>query len=110
MKLVSLKMSKKESKDQYEVKSDTMGYEEYPYGFRLHLNPKMTAKFPNLKDIKAGSDVTIMAKGRIASVNIEDIDGKKESDRNVSIQIRKINFSHADSDKEAFDEYADKDD
>jgi len=102
MKLVSLKMSKNKAKNQ-----DSIAYEEsqYPYGFRLDVNSDLIDKFPNLKKVKAGSKVTIHAVANVDSVHITDEDGQPKK-KSVNIQIQKINFSHSNSAKEAFDEYA----
>lgn len=102
MKLVSLKMSKKDAKKRNEVE-----YEEspYPYGFRLDVNSDLIGKFPSLKNVKAGSKVRVYALAHVESVHIADEEGQPKK-RSVNIQIQKIQFSHSNSAKEAFDEHA----
>lgn len=86
-KMVSMKMSKKEAKKQYDpVESDKP---QYPWGLNIDLNEKSLKKLGiSTSDKKVGDTLAISGKVRITSIrSTEMYDGDDGVDESMSLQI-----------------------
>ena len=81
--MVSLKMTEKERKAQYEETPALDEGSQYPYGTALHLSELEVDKL-GLGDLSASDEITFTAKAFASSVSTHDTGKKKTS---VTLQI-----------------------
>lgn len=74
MKLVSLKMSKKEREAQHEPLSES-DEDKYPWSTRMHLDADTVDKL-GLAGCRAGEEVEIQAVAVVRSVTSNDVEGR----------------------------------
>lgn len=101
MKLVDLKISKKEKKKM----TETIGIDDskYPWGLRLNFDNEMVDKIPMLKNVQAGQDISGMIKGKVVEISVNDSENGGKRHR-VEIQVQKIGFNDKSSYDDSFDE------
>lgn len=102
MKLISLRLTKKEKKDAVEVCSPSNG-PDYPYGTHLSFDKEQIDKIPGLDKVKAGDMISGGFEAKVIEVRITDRD-KDQQRHNVEIQIQKIGITNKESYSDAFDE------
>lgn len=91
MKLISLKLSKKEAKKDYGLVGPSSSDDDlpkYPYGTRIDFDTDMVERL-NLEGYAADEEVTIEAAGYICEVESNERTGGKKR-RNLKIQITDI--------------------
>lgn len=96
-KLTSMKMSKKESKEQ----DGSVGIEapQFPHGLSLRLNDESMAKLSLGKLPEVGSEIALTAIVKVESVEeSEQMDGGKS--RSMSLQITSMGLDVGSTDEE----------
>ena len=88
MKLVDLKLPKRESKG--ETTKPTMVEENrWPYGMQLRFEAEQCEKMPQLKGMKIGAKVDVSGVGEITSIRMNEEKGGKEK-YTVEVQMQQI--------------------
>jgi len=94
MKLIDMKLPKKELQKNAEVPVASEDIERYPYGLRINLEKEQVDKLRGLIGLQAGDPVIVEGKGYIKEVRISDTqDGRKR--HNVEIQLTAIGIDSA---------------
>ena len=113
-KLVDMKLPKpKKDKLKTEAVPCGMSQEQYPYGLRLTLGNDEVEKIPGLKKFDIDEEVSINARARVVSVNLDksqDRKGGSEERFRIEIQIEQISIAKTNDGQDAFDEDAGKKD
>lgn len=110
-KLTDMKLPKPK-KDQTAVPYDMSG-EQYPYGLRLNLGNDEVEKLPGLKKLDIDEEVSINARARVVSVNLDksqDTKGYSKERFRIEIQIEQIAISKVNDGQDSFDEATNKKD
>lgn len=96
MKLVDMKLPKKDKKNQDVPVEVGVGYnkEEYPYGLCINLGNDQIDKLGIFDDMDVDLDVVIQATGTIKGKNNREMQGGK-SDKSLEIQIKSIAIESA---------------
>ncbi len=102
--MVSLKMTKKQSKAREKVMYSTgSSGESYPWGTRLDFEKPDIDKIKALQDVSAGDEVDIRAVGKVTEIRVTDAE-KGRSRHTVEVQITKIGIYNKDEETTAFEE------
>lgn len=88
MKLHSMKMSKKEKKDNMPKAVGSSDGPNYPYGLRLSLNDDSLKKLGIKSLPKVGAKMTVHAVGEVCAVSQHE--SENHEDRHVEIQIHDL--------------------
>lgn len=97
MKLVDLKKSKKELK-QDAIPCEVKNQNKYPYGTEIRFETEELDKLPALKNVKVGQIVKIEAQAKVVSMRQSDNAGGEKS-RTVALQITNIGVETSPEDK-----------
>ena len=90
-----------------------MNREQYPYGLRLSLGNDEVEKLPGLKKLDIDEEVSINARARVVSVNLDksqDTKGDSKERFRIAIQIEQIAISKVNDGQDSFDEAVNKKD
>ena len=98
-----MKRPKEKAKEAIEAPNE----EQYPWGLRISLDDDELKKITSLKDIEAGTKVSIEGIGKVVSVTVNDTE-KEGKNRSVSIQIQQIAIADQGSGRAAFKEATEK--
>lgn len=103
MKLINLRLTKKQKKDTMEVPAKVGEGPEYPYGTRLNFETEQIEKIPALAKVESGDMVSGTFEGKIIDVRTTDRE-KEQKRRTVEIQIQSIGIVNKESFNDAFEE------
>jgi diketogulonate reductase-like aldo/keto reductase len=103
MKLISLKRSKKETKELNTPKSVGSDDDGYPWGTRLNFEKDIIDKIKALQTITAGTEVKIQAIGYVSNVSTSE-SAKGPEHQTVEIQIQQIEIKDNTNAEASFDE------
>jgi hypothetical protein len=93
----SMKLSKKESKNEMAVSSE--GNQEYPWGLRIDLDKKALKKLgKKCDDFKVGSKGKIIAEYTVTSISESEYMGE-EGHESVGLQITALELEGKDANK-----------
>ena len=91
-KTVSL-LRPKRTKKEMEAEMPSVGMDEgprYPYGTSLSFEKDEIAKIDALKNVPAGAEVVIYAKGKVTEVRVTDKEKTSQKRHRVEIQVTDI--------------------
>jgi len=87
MKLVSLKLTKKEQKEKNSPCKCEVDQPDYPYGTQIDLWPEVLEKILGVDKLQAGDVVMVHAKAKVTRVVLRDTDDKEDTTRELTIQL-----------------------
>ena len=95
MSLTSMKMSKKDAKEEFEVKAEDRP--RFPHGLTLHLDDDSLKKLGITELPAVGDEMIVVGIGKIESSH----ENRRQSgvDRSVSIQLEQLEVGSVDDDE-----------
>lgn len=91
----SLKLSKKKKEEEMSAVEAVNDAPQYPWGTRLSLEEEQVGKFPELKDVSVGDELTAVIKVRVKRVEesaSEGDGGQKHTRQSVELQVTDMEF------------------
>lgn len=91
----SLKLDKKKQEEKMSAVESVNDAPQYPWGTRLNLEAEQVSKFPELKGVTVGDELTATIKVRVKGVNASEYEtegGKKNASHNVELQVTDMEF------------------
>jgi major coat protein len=101
--LTNMKLPPPKPKTEAECAPCSYPREDYPYGLRLHLDTQQLEQLGIDKLPDVGSEVTIVAKAKVTTVNQGASEHDKKTFRNVGLQITDLGLQAPKSAKKTED-------
>lgn len=108
MKLVSVKLNKKDREKEYPTASALADQPAYPWGLQVRLDENTLDKLGIDKLPEVGGELMLIAKVNVVSVSSSESAGSGGKRRNVELQITELCLEDVPADKDAAEELYEK--